>query len=157
MGCKRMTSFSPYSNSRICSFQRIEESEHAVAFSVTSLVVVLQQRKSPVLLFVGAVIATDPVTESVRHGEVVPMPTFPPLAIVKYVEVANVVSEEVPIEKLPEAEVMFQCLALAPAPISVSVSCGRKVTEALEEAICVSHCGVVVPMPTRPVLPMIIR
>ena len=39
------------------------------------------------LLFVGALIPIVPVTESVRHGDVVPIPTFPLLPIIVRAEV----------------------------------------------------------------------
>jgi hypothetical protein len=76
---------------------------------------------------------------------VVPIPTFPPLDIVRYVDVEFRASEEVPIRKVPSTAESNQCLALVKAFESEIAKYG------VEEAICNDQNGDDVPIPTFPV------
>ena len=96
----------------------------------------------------------EPVTESVRHGVLVPMPTLPPpsakimLPLEPIILNAEVVVVAVPATvvvakyKFPPAFLNAHCAFPAPAE---SAS-----WEAVAENGLRSHCGVVVPMPTLP-------
>ena len=77
-------------------------------------------------------------------GLTVPMPTLPPFAIVKYVEVEVNESDEVPILNVPSMFERSQCLALVPSDGFVIAKYG------VDDATCRDQFGVVVPMPKLP-------